>query len=64
MACAGVGLSHDERGSGYPVGSVSLPRSGSGGRGVGWSTLRLNELDPCPPIRYALGADAMGYPRF
>jgi len=33
-----------------------------GGQGSMWSTRRLNDMDPCPPIRYASGADATGYP--
>jgi hypothetical protein len=28
-----------------------------------WSTRRLNDMDACPPIRYASGADGTGYPR-
>jgi hypothetical protein len=49
-------------GSGYPVASASLPRSGPGGRGPDGAPDALNDLDPCPPVRYAFGADGTGYP--
>ena len=39
-----------------------LASEGIGGQGSRWSTPRLNDLDPCPPIRYASGADVTGYP--
>ena len=32
------------------------------GQGSRWSTPRLNDLEPCPSIRYAFGADVTGYP--
>ena len=59
MACAGVGLSHDERGSGVSRRVGELASKWIGGQGASWSTLRLNELDPCPRIRYTFGTDAM-----
>jgi hypothetical protein len=29
-----------------------------------WSTRRLNDMDTCPQIRYASGADGTGYPHW
>jgi len=49
-------------GSGYPVASASLSRSGPGIGGPAGAPHALNELDPLSQGCYASGADATGYP--
>jgi hypothetical protein len=59
----GVGLPQDGRGRervSRRVGELVSERIE--GQGSRWSTQRLNDLVPCPSIRYASGADATGYP--
>jgi hypothetical protein len=43
------------------VGELVSERTGE--QGSRWSTQRLDDLDPCPPVRYASGAGVTGYPR-